>query len=221
MLRRQQREADLAGLELDVRVADGRDEFDLGWLERVFSGDGDVEEPEAAVVGRAADAAKDGFPVEEVVVGDGAEVQEGLVWGRGVVLDLVDEALGCGVGRVGRGAGGRWFGHLGRVLDESLSSSSGLGENGSQEFNVLGVAVVSWVALCRSHAEKLHIKGEMLRRIQRSLPPLSDPSPPTPKQGSNLEYQCQIWLTTPARRGGAEETSDPGNGDNAGMRCRV
>ena len=79
MLGRQQREADLAGLEVDVGVADGRDEGNLGRLERVLGRDGDLEEPEAAVVGRAAHAAQHGLPVEEVVVRDGTEVEEGLV----------------------------------------------------------------------------------------------------------------------------------------------
>ena len=106
MLGREQREADLAGLEVDIGMADGRDEGDLGRLERVFGRDGDLEEPQTAVVGRAAHAAQHGFPVEEIVVRDGAEVEEGLVGRRGVILDLADQALGCGIRGVGGGASG-------------------------------------------------------------------------------------------------------------------
>ena len=46
----QQVETDLAGLEVDVGVADGRDEADGGWGEGVCGGDVDVEEPAAACV---------------------------------------------------------------------------------------------------------------------------------------------------------------------------
>src|SRR4051812_4751460 len=97
---------------MDVGMADGGDEFDLGRLERVFWRDGDVEEPKAALVGRAADATEDGFPVEEVVVGDGAEMQEGLIGSGSVVSDLVDDTLGCGARGVGGGARWSGIGHL-------------------------------------------------------------------------------------------------------------
>jgi len=68
VLARQQREADLAGLEMHVCVADGRDEFHGRWGERVVGGDGEGEEPEAAGVGRGlvSGAFEDGFPVVEV-----------------------------------------------------------------------------------------------------------------------------------------------------------
>ncbi len=41
-------EADLARLEVDVRVANGCVEFDGGWAEGVLCRDFDVEEPAAA-----------------------------------------------------------------------------------------------------------------------------------------------------------------------------
>ena len=44
----EQVETDLAGFEVDVGVADGRDEADGGWGEGVGRGDVDVEEPAAA-----------------------------------------------------------------------------------------------------------------------------------------------------------------------------
>lgn len=47
MLRRQEREADLARAEGDVGMRDGRAEVDDGRLEGVGRWDRDVEEPEA------------------------------------------------------------------------------------------------------------------------------------------------------------------------------
>jgi hypothetical protein len=44
----QEVEADLACFEIDVRVADGRDEADGGRREGICVGDVDVEEPAAA-----------------------------------------------------------------------------------------------------------------------------------------------------------------------------
>ena len=98
MLAAQQCEADLARLELDVWMADWRDESNVGRGEGVVGGYRDGEQPEPAVVGRPADAFEDGFPVEEVFVGGGAEVEERWVGLGAVLLDLLREALGSAGG---------------------------------------------------------------------------------------------------------------------------
>ena len=76
MLSIQQRQTYLTRLEVDVGVTYGCFEGNFWWRERVVGRDVDGEEPEAADVGAAgvAWAFEDGFPVEEVGVGGGAEV---------------------------------------------------------------------------------------------------------------------------------------------------
>jgi len=68
VLARQQREADLAGRKVHVRVADGRDELHGRRGQRVVGRDGQGEQPEAAGVGRGlvARAFEHGFPVVQV-----------------------------------------------------------------------------------------------------------------------------------------------------------
>jgi hypothetical protein len=64
-----------------------------------------------AFVCRALGASHDGFPVEDLRVADGSEVEERGVGLGGVEVEFIQEAFcgGCGAG-VGRGRG--WRGHL-------------------------------------------------------------------------------------------------------------
>ena len=91
----QQRQTYLARLKVDVGVTDGCFESDFWWRERVIGWDVDGEEPEAANVGAAgiAWAFEDGFPVEEVGVGGGAEVEASFAGLGGEVLQFVVETF--------------------------------------------------------------------------------------------------------------------------------
>lgn len=109
MLAGQQGQTDLAGLEVHVRVAYRGDEVDLRRGERVIWRDRDGQEPQTVGVGRGVvlGTLEHGFPLEEVGVGRGAQVQDGVA-GLGLQRgELVREPLE-GVVRIGfpRGAHG-------------------------------------------------------------------------------------------------------------------
>lgn len=81
MLTRQQRQTDLAGLEMHVRVAYRRDELHGRWAQWVVRWNGETEEPQAAGVGAGlvAGAFQDGLPVVQVFVAGGAEMEDRVV----------------------------------------------------------------------------------------------------------------------------------------------
>lgn len=65
-------EADLAGLEVHVRVADGSDKLDIRRGERIGRRNADVEEPAAVFVCSARHASHHSCPVRQLVVVHGA-----------------------------------------------------------------------------------------------------------------------------------------------------
>ena len=125
--RLQQVEADLAGFEVHVRVADGGCEGDFGRGEGVGGRDEDVEAPEtgcrgggwsvgeagrrrgggSTFVSGAGEPSHDGFPVQDFGFGRGAEGLEGWGWFFDDGLELLEETFGGG------GGGGAGGGHGG------------------------------------------------------------------------------------------------------------
>lgn len=93
-------------LEVDVRMADRRDEGHGGRRVRIRAGDLDVDLPLPAFVRTAVAALEHREPVREVVFGDGGEGGETRVWLFAVAGELFDEALADG------GSGGGGGGHF-------------------------------------------------------------------------------------------------------------
>lgn len=89
-------EANLAGLQGDVGVDDGRDKGHLGGLVRIGGRDADLEEP-AAIIIAASDAlaVDDGLPLEQITLVDGAKaLNAGLLLSLYVPgIEFLDEPL--------------------------------------------------------------------------------------------------------------------------------
>lgn len=90
---------DKPDLEMNVRMADGRQKRHGRRRERVVDWDLHANIPLATLVRCAVDALEDCGPVREVVVGDGAEGDETRVRILAVFSEFFDEALANGGNR--------------------------------------------------------------------------------------------------------------------------
>lgn len=91
----EQCQTDLASLKMYIGMADGCDETDLRWRERIVGWYLDGEQPKTATVGRGlvAGTFEDCFPAEEVLVAGGAKVKNSVTRVVAEITNLVRETL--------------------------------------------------------------------------------------------------------------------------------